>query len=130
MNTPRRFISDKISVQHHDGFTLVALLVVIATVAVLAAMLLPALAATHPDSQAFQCMENQRQLILAWQMYAEDSNDLLPPNDSPYSTPYYLAGSPSQTDPEKARWKNWVVGTMEQVEDAGHPNELVDPHTL
>jgi prepilin-type N-terminal cleavage/methylation domain-containing protein/prepilin-type processing-associated H-X9-DG protein len=130
MNAPRRFISDKISVQRRDGFTLVELLVVIATVAVLAAMLLPALAATHPDSQAFQCMVNHRQLILAWQMYAEDNNDLLPPNDAPYATAYYTAGSISPTDPAKNQWKNWVVGTMEQPFDAGHPNELVDSHTL
>jgi prepilin-type N-terminal cleavage/methylation domain-containing protein/prepilin-type processing-associated H-X9-DG protein len=130
MNAPRQFISNKISVQRRDGFTLVELLVVIATVAVLAAMLLPALAATHPDSQAFQCMENHRQLILAWQMYAEDNNDLLPPNDAPYRTAYYTAGSTSPTDPAKNQWKNWVVGTMEQPQDAGHPNELLDPHTL
>ena len=112
MNAPRQFISNKISVQRRDGFTLVELLVVIATVAVLAAMLLPALAATHPDSQAFQCMVNHRQLILAWQMYAEDNNDLLPPNDAPYRTAYYTAGSTIPTDPAKNHWKNWVVGTM------------------
>ena len=63
------------------GFTLVELSVVLATLAVLAALLYPALAATHPDSQAFQCLNNQRQIMLAWQMYATDNHDVLPPND-------------------------------------------------
>jgi Tfp pilus assembly protein FimT len=42
----------------------VELLIVLATVAVLAVMLLPAIAGTKPSSQAFQCLENQRQLTL------------------------------------------------------------------
>jgi len=65
------------------GFTLVELGVVIATLAIMVAVLLPALAGTRPNAQAFQCLENQRQLILAWQMYAQDNNDILPPNDYP-----------------------------------------------
>ena len=47
----------------HDGFTLIELLVVGATVGMLALLLLPALAATKPDSQSFQCLENERQLV-------------------------------------------------------------------
>ena len=60
-----------------DGFTFIELLVVLATVAILAVLLLPAIAGTKPNSQAFQCLENQRQLILGWQMYAADNSDLL-----------------------------------------------------
>ena len=90
-----------------DGFTLVELLVVIVTVALLATLLLPALAGTKPNSQSFQCLENERQLTLAWQMYAEDNNDLLPPNDYPYKTTYTI-GSPVW----QAQHKNWVVGSM------------------
>ena len=125
MNAPRRFVSDKISAQHRDGFTLIELCVVIATVAVLAVLLLPALAATHPDSQSFQCMENQRQLILGWQMYAEDNNSLLPPNDYPYLTAFA-----TMTTAGKNSAKNWVVGTMENGFDVASPSELTDPHTL
>jgi prepilin-type N-terminal cleavage/methylation domain-containing protein/prepilin-type processing-associated H-X9-DG protein len=115
----------------HDAFTLVELLVVLATVGILAAVLLPALAATHSDSQSFQCMENQRQLILGWQMYAEDDNDLLPPNDYPYLTAYALA-----TSAQKGQMKNWVVGTMAISFDARDLpagtgiSELLDPNTL
>src|ERR1017187_6774308 len=86
-----------------DGFTLTEIIVVIVTVAILALLLLPALANTKPNSQAFQCLENQRQIIRAWQMYAEDNNDLLPPNDYPYATCYYTAGAARQ-----AQMKNWV----------------------
>jgi prepilin-type processing-associated H-X9-DG protein len=130
MKTSDRWVIEKTGA---GGFTLVELAVVIATVAVLAAVLLPALAGTKPNSQAFQCLENQRQLILAWQMYAEDNNDLLPPNDYPYTTPYAR-----QTAAKQASMRNWVVGTMEQPTDAADypathsPNisELLDPNTV
>ena len=58
------------------GFTLVELLVVIATVAVLAAVLLPALAGTKPNGQAFQCLNNTRRLTLGWTMYASENSDI------------------------------------------------------
>ena len=68
MKTADRLVLEK---NADVGFTLIELFVVIATVAVLAALLLPALAGTRPNTQSFQCLENQRQLILAWQMYAQ-----------------------------------------------------------
>jgi prepilin-type N-terminal cleavage/methylation domain-containing protein/prepilin-type processing-associated H-X9-DG protein len=93
-----------------DGFTLVELLVVLATIAVLAAMLLPALASTHPNSQAFQCMNNQKQIILAWQMYAADNNDILPPNDF-----YSGDGNPIGFGKGLPFDYSWVEGEMDQV---------------
>src|SRR5438093_10690259 len=66
--------------QCKTGFTMVELLVVIAVIAILASLLLPALARAKAKAQAAGCLSNLRQLTLCWLMYADDNGDSLPPN--------------------------------------------------
>src|SRR5262245_16171613 len=56
-----------------DAFTIVELLVILALLAMLGSALFPALARTKPNTQAFQCLNNNRRLCVAWRAFAEDN---------------------------------------------------------
>src|SRR5260370_24180267 len=60
-----------------SAFTLLELLVVLAVIGLVSATLLPALAKSRPNSLAFRCLNNNRQLCVAWRMYADDNRDLI-----------------------------------------------------
>lgn len=100
--------------QHIGGFTLIELLVVIAIIAILAALLLPALAKSKTKAQGILCMNNHRQLALAWRMYADDNDDRIP-------FAFVLAGHPRSS-------QAWVQGILDYMAPATPDNWNPDLH--
>ena len=92
------------------GFTLIELLVVIAIIAILAATLLPVLAKARTRAQATYCMNDLRQVLLAWKMYPDDDNGWFPPN-------------------EDNSFGGWVRGDMDYSGSSDNTNilYLIDP---
>src|SRR5215470_11162504 len=76
------------------AFTLIELLVVIAIIGLLAALLLPLLSRSKLRAQGIACLNNTRQLLFAWHLYAAENDDVLPPNE------------------DNSKPGNWVSGAM------------------
>jgi len=86
----------------NNGFTLIELLVVIAIIAILAALLLPALNKGKQKAQGIQCLNDHRQLCYAWRMYAEDSSDRLVYASTAHNTARPMTAI--ESDPDNYAW--------------------------
>ncbi len=113
------------SAESRHGFTLIELLVVIAIIAILAAMLLPALGRAKVRAQGIQCMSNLKQLQMVFLLYPDDNNDRL--TSSGYTSPVeptawvngwldFNGGNLDNTDPRtltdpnRAKFANYLTG--------------------
>src|ERR1700722_17830088 len=85
------------------AFTLIELLVVIAIIAILAAILVPVLSAAQERARAIYCENNHKELILAWEMYPGENNDVL--CDNPALPGNSTGNGAAETDPV-----TWVLG--------------------
>src|SRR5574341_1293511 len=83
----------KLANERKPAFTLIELLVVIAIIAILASLLLPALGTAKQKARGLACLNSQRQLTLAWQLYSDANNDELLYSTSRYSPRAWMTGA-------------------------------------
>ena len=135
MNTTPAFKSLPAPSSSKQGFTLIELLVVIAIIAILAAMLLPALSKSKTKATMAVCRSNDKQLALAWMMYCDENRDLVPNfgltgpiNNKPwrYQTPPVLPAIPAGTSAQEG----YKITFREGVKQGGLGDYLKNPDVI
>jgi type II secretory pathway pseudopilin PulG len=105
---------------------LIELLVVMAIIAILAAILLPALAVAKTEAVRIQCVNNQREMVMAWTMYSGDSREVLVLNGGDGNTTSEIAHlwvyGGNHGDPETLTNVQYLIGTTYELLVGNQPN--------
>ena len=110
----QRIFADFYFRQTRRAFTLIELLVVFAVIAILAALLLPALSAAKRKAQTITCLGNMKQWGLAFHMYSDDNNDFVPEEGAASATDTIFSQVPGHLDNKNYAWYNVVPLSISQ----------------
>jgi prepilin-type N-terminal cleavage/methylation domain-containing protein/prepilin-type processing-associated H-X9-DG protein len=109
------------------GFTLIELLVVIAIIAILAAILLPVLSRAREKGRQIQCLNNERQMAVAWVLYPDENGGKLIPN---HDSNLYNSYGPTMAESITwvANWENWDPHNIQNTNLELLQNALLAPY--